>query len=131
VLSHLPVDQEPGHRRRIAVEPTGDWVLSQWTAGSPAPSDRGAVPPPSALANVWARSDAVAPTHLRRLPAHGPQLGRKRARASALAPGWAEIPPAQLAGISFFFFFSHLFSPFSYIYLYADILCTKNSPNKL
>jgi hypothetical protein len=85
MLRHLPVDQEPGHRRRIVVEPTGGRVLSPRTAGSPALSDRGAVPAPSALADVWARSDAVAPAHPRRLPARGPQLGRKRARARARA----------------------------------------------
>jgi hypothetical protein len=45
------------------------------------------------------------------------------------ALGWAEIPPAQLAGKSLFFF--HYFFLFSYIYAYIDILCTKNSINKL
>jgi hypothetical protein len=102
------------------------------SAGSPAPSDHSAVsPPPSALADGWARGDVVAPARPRRLPrpwaAAGPQA-RPRARARA----WMgrNPPPAQLAGFPFFFFFSHFLSPFSYIYLYANILCTKNSPNK-
>jgi hypothetical protein len=61
----------------------------------------------------------------------GPQLGRRpRARVPRAWLG-RNPPPTRLAGNSFFFFFSHFFSPFSYIYLYADILCTKNSPNKL
>jgi hypothetical protein len=83
VLSHLLVDQEPGHRRRIAVKPTGGRVFF--------PADgrfARAVEPwrrfPSALADWWTRSNAVAPARPRRLPACGPQLGR-RARASRLA----------------------------------------------
>jgi hypothetical protein len=50
-------------------------------------------------------------------------------RASAL--GWDEIPPTQLAGNPFSFSFFHFFFLFSCIYAYIDILCTKNSLNKL
>jgi hypothetical protein len=56
-------------------------------------------------------------------PAH--EVARARARLGQ------KHPPAQLAEKPFLVFFSHFFSPFSYIYLYADILCTKNSLNKL
>jgi hypothetical protein len=61
------------------------------------------------------------------------RLGRLPARAPTL--GWAENPPppppAQLAGNPFSFSFFHFFFLFSYIYAYIDILCTKNSLNKL
>jgi hypothetical protein len=40
-------------------------------------------------------------------------------------------PPTQLAGEFLLFFFSLFFSPFSHIYLDANILCTKNCLNKL
>jgi hypothetical protein len=64
------------------------------SAGSPAPSDHSAVSPPPplsltggpAVTSLLPRARAVS-------LARGPQLGRKRARAHALAPGWAEIPP--------------------------------------
>ena len=75
MLSHLLVDQEPGHRRRTAAKPTGGRVL---------PADgrfARAVEPwrrfPTALADWWTRGDAVAPARPRRLPAYGPQLGRR------------------------------------------------------
>jgi hypothetical protein len=53
------------------------------------------------------------------------------ARASARAQVGRKSPPAHRERKSFFFFFSHFLFPFSHIYLYADILCTKNSLNKL
>jgi hypothetical protein len=84
-------------------------------AGSLVPSTRGAVtPPPSALADGWARSDAVAPARRpRRLPrpwaAAGPALSR--APAPRLA-GPRTFPPAHLRRNPFSFFFS---SPFSHL----------------
>jgi hypothetical protein len=76
--------------------------------------------PPSALADEWARSDAVTLAHSRRLPsARGPPLGRKRARARARARGGPKtLPPAQqrrdLFSFSFSTFFSHLISFLQY-----------------
>jgi hypothetical protein len=40
MLGRLPVAQEPGHRRRIAVEPTGGRFSPPRTAGSPRPVSR-------------------------------------------------------------------------------------------
>jgi hypothetical protein len=58
------------------------------------------------------------------------RLGRL-SRAPALALGWAEIPPPARLNreILFFFYFYFPFSHFSYICIYVDILCTKNSSN--
>jgi hypothetical protein len=89
-------------------------------------------PPPLSLTCGLAVTPSLPRAHAVSL-ARGPQLGRRpRARVPRAWLG-RNSPPARLAGNSFFFFFffSHFFSPFSYIYLYADILCTKNSPNKL
>jgi hypothetical protein len=67
-------------------------------------------------------------------PAVSPSLLGSRAAsapARALAPKWAEIPPGPARQeIPFLFIFSFIF-PFSHIELYANILCTKNSPDKL
>jgi hypothetical protein len=57
------------------------------------------------------------------------RLGRLPARAPTL--GWAEIPLAQLAEKTLFFFLFHFFFLFFFIYAYVDIFCTKNSLNKL
>jgi hypothetical protein len=51
--------------------------------------------------------------------------GRARERAR-----WAEIPSGP-ANQETFFPFPYFFSYFSYICIYVDILCTKNSPNIL
>jgi hypothetical protein len=57
-------------------------------------------------ARATAPSPAVSPSLLG-------QLGRKRARARALAPKWAEIPPRpSKAGNTLFFLFSLFFSHF-------------------
>jgi hypothetical protein len=56
------------------------------------------------------------------------RLPRPRARLRLDGPNH---PLAQLARNPFSFLFSLFFFPFSYVYLYADILCTKNSLNKL
>jgi hypothetical protein len=84
------------------------------SAGSPTPSDHSAVsPPPSALADEWARNDAVVPAHRRRLPrpwaAAGPQA-RPRARSHPGGP--KTLPPAQQRRNLFSIFFS---SPFSHL----------------
>jgi hypothetical protein len=69
---------------------------------------------------MWARAHGVVPrwrAKLGRLPA--PQLGRNP-------------PPGPLSReIPFLFSFFYFFFPFSYVYAYIDILCTKNSLNKL
>jgi hypothetical protein len=54
-----------------------------------------------------------------------------RAHARARARVGQNLPPAQQGRKSFSFLFSHFFSHFSHIELYANILCTKNSSNKL
>jgi hypothetical protein len=62
--------------------------------------------------------------------AAGP-AGPPAAPARALALGGPKSPPGQQGRKSFFFLFSHFFSHFSHIELYAKILCTKNSSNKI
>jgi hypothetical protein len=49
MLGRLPVAQEPGRQRRIAVEPTGGRVLPRGRPVHPAPSTVGAVTPSSSL----------------------------------------------------------------------------------
>jgi hypothetical protein len=56
------------------------------------------------------------------------RLPRPRARSR---PGGPKSPPGPASKKTLFFFFSHFFFPFSHIELYANILCTKNSLNKL
>jgi hypothetical protein len=97
-------------------------------AGSPPPpSDH---PTPSASPSLWHMGP-----HPRRRPRAVPRwrakLGRlPRGRARALAR--TKSPPTELAGkFLFFFLFPFLFPIFIYIYAYIDILCTKNSLNKL
>ena len=66
------------------------------------------------LAGKWALCDAVTPSHDRAvLPARGPPLGRKRLSARARARGGPKfMPPAQIRGNPFSFFFS---TPFSHL----------------
>jgi hypothetical protein len=82
VLNHPPLDQEPGHRRQTAVKLTSDRPFS---LARPVRSRRLAVtpfPPPSALADKWAHSDAVVLAHPRRLP-------------SLVGRSWAVSAPAR------------------------------------
>jgi hypothetical protein len=88
--SPAPARAKPPPRGPRTGPPATNRRRAHWRPGSLPADDRFTravrpwrCPPPSALANVWARSDAVAPAHPRRLPAHGPQLGRKRSRARA------------------------------------------------
>jgi hypothetical protein len=80
------------------------------------------------LAGMWAPHRSAGPPVLPRCWAN---WAASRA-ARALAPGWAEIPPDPARQENpFSFLFSLFFSHFSHIELYANILCTKNSSNKL
>jgi hypothetical protein len=79
------------------------------SAGSPTPSGRSAVSPPFALADEWARSDAVVPAHPGRLP----RPWATSAPARAFAPGWAKNPPPSPAEKKSLFLF--LFPPFSHL----------------
>jgi hypothetical protein len=111
---------EPESRRRTAADFTAgrtpvDFPLPVVVQTSSAPSLSLACGP-----RATAPSPAVSPSLLG-------QPGRKRARAQV----GRNSPPAQQGRkFLFFLFFSFLF-PFSHIELYANILCTKNSPNKL
>jgi hypothetical protein len=120
---HLPA-VEPDQRRRTAAG----------LAAGRTPVELPPLPPlsstPSATPSPW-RVGPAPRRRPRRRPAQLGQLGRKRTRPRALAPAGPKSPPAQLAGNPFSFFFSLFFFPFSHIYLDANILCTKNSLNKL
>jgi hypothetical protein len=63
------------------------------SAGSPTPSGRNAVFPPSALADEWARGDAVVLAHPRRLPSLVGRRWAVSAPARSLAPGVGQTPP--------------------------------------
>jgi hypothetical protein len=120
---HLPV-AKPDRRRRTAVDP--HHRSNPGRAPLPLRYRQRRQPPPLSLAG--------GPAPPRRPPPSPPHSwaswAASLARASA-TPKWAEIPPGpQGKEILFLFFFQFLF-PFSHIYLYADILCTKNSLNKL
>jgi hypothetical protein len=124
VLHHRFPAKEPDPRRRTAAGLVADRTPVEPPL-PPCRQRRQSLPLSGVRAHATAPSTAVAPHSWANWAASTP--------ARALAPGGPKSPPAQLAGNSFFFFFSHFFSPFSYIYvyLYADILCTKNSLNKL
>jgi hypothetical protein len=119
VPCHHSVDAKPGPRRRTAVEPH-----RRSNSGQFAPSNAIRSPPhwhvgplpqrhPRSIPHWWADWAAC-----------------PRARPPAL--GWAEIPPGLATRENPFLFpFFHLFFLFSCIYVYIDILCTKNSLNKL
>jgi hypothetical protein len=119
VLRHHFPAKEPAPRRRTA---------AGLAAGRAPPSSVSLTSSTTPLPDVWAPRHGAVP---RRRPAQMGQLGRKRTRARALAPGGPKSPLAQLAENPFSFFFSLFFFPFSHIYLDANILCTKNSLNKL
>jgi hypothetical protein len=126
VLRHRFPAEEPDQRRRTAARfATGRTPVEAPLPPSIAVNAVSPLPLSGMRARATAPFPAIAPAQLG-------QLGCKRARARARARVGRNPPPppAQLTGNSFFFFFSHFFSPFSYIYLYADILCTKNSLNK-
>jgi hypothetical protein len=116
----------PPRNRTHGGEPSRDFTGGRAPVDLPPPSLSRAVKPPS-LADVWACATAPSPVVSLAIGPAGPPA----APARALAPEWAKIPPGPSSRKTlFFFFFSFLF-PFSYIELYADILCTKNSLNKL
>jgi hypothetical protein len=87
------------------------------------------IPPnaaPPLLAGAWARTHGAVPVlSLAGGPAGPPARARAHARLGR------KSPLAQLVGNPFYFYFFHFFFLFSYIYAYVDILCTKNSLNKL
>jgi hypothetical protein len=121
---HLPA-AEPDPRRRTA-------------ADSHRRSDSGRLAPPSVAVRAVKPSPSLAcgPRATAPSPAVSPsllgQLGRQRVRARACARvGRNPPPPAQQGRKLLFFLFSLFFSHFSHIELYANILCTKNSSNKL
>jgi hypothetical protein len=120
---HLPA-VEPDQRRRTAAGLAADRTPVELPPLPPLPST------PSATPSPW----HVGPAPRRRPPpsphAAGPSEPKARQPARARA-NWTKIPPAWLAGKSFIFFLSHFFFPFSHIYLDTNILCTKNSLNKL
>jgi hypothetical protein len=99
MLECLPVAQEPGRRRRIAVEPTGGRFTPPHR---PLPSS----PLPLSL-TCGPRGNSVTP----RAPAPFSALGRRnRARALALCPVGPDPPPGPPEPKSFYFSFFSLFS---------------------
>jgi hypothetical protein len=123
VLRHRFPGKGPDQRRRAAA----GFAAGRTPVEISPPSVAVNAVSPLSLPGLWARATAPFPAVA---PSQLGQLGRKRARA--LAPSGPKSPPlAQLARNTFSFFFSHFFSPFSHICLYAEILCTKNSLNKL
>jgi hypothetical protein len=120
----------PPQNRTHGGEPSRDFTGGRAPLDSPLPVAIQTLSAPLPLPGMWARATAPFPAVS---PASGPSGPPARAAARVLAPIWAKIipPPAQLARNPFSFLFSDFFFPFSYIYLYADNLCTKNSLNKL
>jgi hypothetical protein len=118
----------PPQNRTHGGEPPRDFTGSRAPVDFPLPITVQTLSAPLPLPSMWAR--ATAPFSAVS-PAGGPSGLPARAAARALAPGWAKITPrpSLLEILSPFYF--PIFFPFSYIYLYADILCTKNSLNKL
>jgi hypothetical protein len=96
MLRHLPVAREPGHRRRIAAEPTGGRVLPRGRPVHPA-VNRSAVSPFHSRWRVGSAATASSPC-ARAVSRFGTQLGRRpRARCAwlgqnPLRPTSAEIP---------------------------------------
>jgi hypothetical protein len=91
MLGRLPVTQEPGHRRRIAAEPTGGRVLPRGRPVHPA-VDRWRRSPLSLSLACGPHGDAVPlarPHHLPPWAVARPVQPHAPARA---APGWARSP---------------------------------------
>ena len=123
-----PTTVIPYHRSYLAtiLSSQNRTTCEEPPSGSPTTGSHRRGPPPDAvtppLAGAWARAHGAYPC------------------CSALPwAGWAacprslgrNLPPVQLPENSFSFSFFHFFFLFSYIYAYIDILCTKNSLNKL
>jgi hypothetical protein len=114
--SPAPAHAKPPPRASRTEPPVANRHRAHWRPVRPR---RQAATPfsPSALADGWARSDAVAPCTRAVSLARGPQLGRKRAPARALAPRWAKnLSPGPAEKKSLFFSspFSHLISFLQY-----------------
>ena len=121
MLRHRFPIARPDRRRRTAAELAADRPRS-----SPRPSlcVVNAVLPPSLWRAGPRRSPAVAPRGWARWAESAPARSRWRLLGQkSPRPSWLEN--------SFSFSFSLFFFPFSHIYLDANILCTKNSLNKL
>jgi hypothetical protein len=68
----------------------------------------------------------------RTVPPLAGQVGRLPTRPRAPALSWAKFPLGLASrGNPFLFSFFHFLFLFSHIFTYIDILCTKNSLNKL
>jgi hypothetical protein len=122
VFCHRFPAKEPNPRRRTAA----GLAAGRTPVEPPLPPCR-QCRQPLPLSGVWARATAPSPA----VAPHSWASWAASMPPRALAPGGLKSPPARLAGNSFFFFFSLFFFPFSHIYLDANILCTKNSLNKL
>jgi hypothetical protein len=119
MLARLPDAQEPGRRRRIAVEPTGGRVFP--AVGRFAPPHQPLAPsPPPALPDAWALWKWHRLSRARAISRRGPWLGRRaRARARPCARlGQISPPPGPPEPKTFFFF---LFHPFSPLVIYISI----------
>jgi hypothetical protein len=95
MLGRLPVAQEPGRRRRIAVEPTGSRFSPPRTAGSPRPISRWRrLPLPLSLTRGPAET-ALSLAHPRCFPpwaVAGPTRSRPRAPLRLAGPDFAPRP---------------------------------------
>jgi hypothetical protein len=119
----------PLPRRKTGLPAENRHGISPAIEPRPAPSPPVTVPrcqPPLSLSRGPAPTVSAASTPAPR-GLSGPNWPQRRAPA----PDQAGIPPDPVNLEFLFFFLFPFFFPFSHIYLYADILCTKNSLNKL
>jgi hypothetical protein len=120
---HLPA-VEPDQRRRTAAGLTADRTPVELPPLPPLPST------PSATPSPW----RVGPTP-RRCPPPSPRAvgpSEPKARPPARSRQLGRNPPGPASWeILYLFPFPFLFPIFTYIYLDTNILCTKNSLNKL
>jgi hypothetical protein len=125
MLECLPVAQEQGRRRRIAVEPTSGRVLPRGRPVHPARRPLAPFPPP-ALSDVWApwKRCHPPPPRARAVFRLGPQLGRRN-RARAPCAWLGQIPPGPPELKSFSFSFFSLFSFNYYISIFYGPKITK------
>jgi hypothetical protein len=110
----------PSQNRNPGGEPPWDFTNGRTPTGSLSPlSPFHAVSPP--FSGAWARAHGV-----RRAVPHSSWVVWAQLAAMPRARARPGRNPPGLVNLEFLFFFLFLsFFPFSHIYLYADILCTK------
>jgi hypothetical protein len=101
MLGRLPDAQEPGRRRRIAVEPAGGRVFPA-VGRFALPRQPLAPSPPPAVPDAWALWQWRCLTRARAISHHGSWLGR-RAPLRPARPDFAPRPTRAEKPFSFFF----------------------------